>query len=89
MTMDIKKELMDIGKILGGAGLLSKVKKETSMIASSAEVTDGSHGNVDFEVIVRCASKDFVNISRRLSSSKDMSVERITDNMIGVRRSHV
>lgn len=81
----ITKELSDINKIMGKMGFLSKIKIATSQITRSAEVTDGKHENSDFDVVVKCAEKDMMNVNRRLASIPDVLVEKIADNVIGVR----
>ena len=82
---NIKKELSDINRIMGKAGFLSVIKSATSQITRLAEVTDGKHEDVDFDVVVKCAAKDFVNLNRRLASIPNVTIEQIAENVIGVR----
>lgn len=81
----ITKELSDINRIMNKVGILSKIQKETVKISSSAKVTDGNHEDVDFDVVVRCSSKDFESIQRRLASLPEITTERITENILGIK----
>lgn len=83
---DIEQELKAIKIIMGRVGFLSSIKTATSQITLTAEVTDGKHEDVDFDVVVKCASKDFDKINRRLGSMKNLSIQEIAENVIGIRR---
>lgn len=85
MTNKISDELKAINSILGKVGVLSKVQKETIKVSRSASVTDGLLEGVDFDVVVKCASRDFDNIERRLASIKGIVTEKIADNILGIR----
>jgi hypothetical protein len=81
----IIKDLAAISKIINKVGMLSKIQKETVKISSTARVTDGKHEDVDFDVVVKCSSKDFENVHRRLASMSDITTEKIAENILGVR----
>lgn len=81
----IVKDLDAISKIISKVGMLSKIQKETVKISSTAKVTDGNHEDVDFDVVVKCSSKDFDNIHRRLSSMSGITTEKIAENILGIR----
>lgn len=81
----IVKDLDAINKIINKVGMLSKIQKETVKISSTAKVTDGRHEDVDFDVVVKCSSKDFDNIQRRLASMSDITAEKIAENILGIR----
>jgi len=83
--MNLNKELGAIKSIISKVGILSRVQSETSKVSRNASVTDGIHEDMDFDVVIRCASKDFANIQRRVASIKGVVTEKIAENILGVR----
>lgn len=81
----IKNELKDINKIMNKFGFFTRIQKETVKISSSATVTDGKHEDVDFDIVIKCASKDYNSIHRRLSSLPDIITEKIAENILGIK----
>jgi len=87
--MTITEELSDINRIMGKTGFLSSIKMATNQITRNAEVTDGKHEDVDFDVVVRCLKHDLNNVNRRLSSIPNIDIEQIAENVIGVRNKRI
>lgn len=65
--------------------ILSRIRREASKVSSTAVVSGGGYSGVDFDLVVKCASKDTDSVFRRLSSIPDISTEKIAENIIWIR----
>lgn len=85
--MDLEKEIAEIGRLIGDAGLIMAVRREVAKARKDGfVVTDGRHheGASDYDVVVRCSGED--DMARRIRSEvPDIEVEKIADGVIGVR----
>jgi len=82
--MDINQEIMNISDIMREAGFLSRVKSIVSSVSVSGIVTDGTHEDSDFAVIVRCVDRDMDEVTRRLDQDDSIEIDRIAMNVVGV-----
>jgi hypothetical protein len=85
---DIFDELQDIGRMLTEASVISNVRKAVAAVKKhGCIVTDGRHhmGGDGYEVVVQCRG-DVDAVARRIRSKvPDMDVERIADNVLGLK----
>ena len=89
---NIAKELAEIGTLISHAHLMDAVRTEVraAMKGQHASVIGGNMADQpEYEVAIKhAASEETVgNVVRRLRGSiKDIEIDRIADNIIGVRR---
>ena len=88
--MDIFSEIEEIGRMLNSASILMSVRQEVSTIMKKGfVVTDGSHqdGCEGYEVVVRCGSHGDAVTRRLREKMPDVDIQRIADDVVGLRRS--
>ena len=87
-SMDISREIAEIGSLITSAALIMAVRKEVSKcVESGFVVTDGRHveGGSGYDVVVE-ASSDLKGVARRIRSSvQNVDVEKIAEGVLGVR----
>lgn len=86
--MDLESELREIGALMDSAEMLASVRQEVSKVAQQGfVVTDGSHDESDYDVVVRCGS-DENKVARRLGEKiPDADMSKIAEGVLGLNRS--
>ena len=87
MDIDLQQELAEIESLIQATSLVSAVRREVKAVMDGAVVTGGSHkGMPNYDAVV-VHNGDHNLIARRLRDSvANVAVDKIVDNMLGVRR---
>jgi hypothetical protein len=89
--MDINRELFEIGKLLTSSHLINEVRREVNEAVRDhfAMVVDGEvSGRSGYEVVVmNCKASDLELVKRRIKANiPDVEVDRLIDNVIGIKK---